>query len=455
MAIDIGGLVLKNILNDPEKSLEIWPRIKLAFFGAEYSSIYSAIAKYYNKYSKLPSFDDLDITVREGVIKNSLKALSLLEVPEDIDLEIAVEALINEYTQNEALIQLDKFVDNITLLDTEELKEELNNIVFYLEEKTHNSEQIVLMSDMTLIDDEELESRVPLGINNTFDANIGGLAPTELIMFGGHRGSGKSVLCTNLVGNQYLQGNSSIYFSIEMRGREVYMRQMAMLAKVPYNKIRKGECTSSELARIAKVMAGMYEDSSAALDKYYETGNFRLFEQQLAKESRLKKYNQIIFVDNQELTLADIDLNLQKFKAQFGDKLKVVIVDYVNQINIPDIYNWQQQINLSKGLKKLARKYNIIMVAPYQVDKDGEARFAKGILDAADVAAVLTGHNEYINFKSTKTRNIPPFEFNAPIDWESLHISGEDAVVQEEEPEESGDKKPYKRRKREGNDLEL
>ena len=54
--------------------------------------------------------------------------------------------------------------------------------------------------------------------------------------------------------------------------------------------------------------------------------------------------------------MVTIDINIQKFKTRFGDKLKTVVVDYVNQINIPDIYNWQTQIMLSNKLKEFARK---------------------------------------------------------------------------------------------------
>ena len=128
--------------------------------------------------------------------------------------------------------------------------------------------------------------------------------------------------------------------------------------------------------------------------------------------------------------MADIDLNITKFKMQFGDKLKVVVVDYVNQIQTPDIFDWKNQISMSKGLKALARKHDIVMVTPYQTDTSGEARFAKGLLDAADVAANLEANDDFITFTSTKTRNIAPFQFNAPINWDTFALSPTDAIIE-------------------------
>jgi hypothetical protein len=115
-------------------------------------------------------------------------------------------------------------------------------------------------------------------------------------------------------------------------------------------------------------------------------------------------------------------------KAKFGDKLAVVVVDYINQIQLPgtNAYDWQPQIEVSKKLKNLARKYEVVMVSPYQIDASGEARFAKGILDAADIALVLEAHEkdaQAISFETTKIRGGKEMAFTCPIDWDSLRIS--------------------------------
>lgn len=450
--MDIGGLVLYKILSNPSESIEAWSKLKLSFFNNEYTSIYSSIVKYYNKYANLPSFQDLEVVTRDGLIKSNLKALSKLEYPTDISLDSAVEALIDEYTQTETLKKLDQFLDGITLLDSEEIKHELANILLHLEEKTHTSEKICLMSDITVLEEAEVAAtQIPLGFNNKFDAEIRA-STSELIMIGGMRGSGKSNVALNIYTAQYEQGNVGLYFSIEMNKREVFNRTIAMLAEVSAAKIRNGNLNDFELSKIAKVRCNMFKNAEEAYDIFLKDNDYKTFEYNLIRNYELKENNQLVIVDNSRLTLADIDMNIQKFKTQFGDKLKVVVVDYVNQIEIEDIYNWQQQVTLSKQLKKFARKYDVVMVTPYQINKEGEARFSKGLLDAADIAMVLTPGEDNIKFESAKVRHSAPFTIVSGIDWNILKIYPQEYIIHEEssnnklkkkDPERTNEELPF------------
>jgi len=442
--LDVSGILLHKILANPDEGLEVWPKLRLTYLDAAYTSIASAIQRHYTKYSNIPSFEDLSLSTRNAQLLDNLVALKNLEIPEDVELELLLDTVINNYTQKEALHKVDELLDNITMMDSEEMKESIVGIAVYLEEKTQTSETVVTMADMYVFDEHELKSRVPLGLNNTFDAHLGGIALTELVLVGGKKGTGKSVVSVNVAINQYEQGNVCPIFTIEMRAREVYNRCLSALANVSATRIRKGCPTEQDLLKLAKIRANMFEDSEDTYNKYIQDKNFAKFEIELARDHRLKQDNQIIIIDNQQLSLADIDFNLQRLKTQFGDKLKVAVVDYVNQIDIEDIYNWKSQITLSKGLKSLARKYEIVMVAPYQIDDTGNARFAKGLLDAPDVAFILEQHNDAISFESVKLRNAPLLNFASVCNWDTLRIEGRDAIIEVEENETS--KKPSKAR---------
>jgi len=437
---DIAGIVLKKILENPADALDVWPKLKIYFFNSDYNAIFFAISKYYNKRNKLPSFNDLYIITRDESLVLKIKALELLPIPEDVDLLIAAEALADEYTQEETLNQLFDFVERIPMLDTSEVKKSLSDILIVLDERTQETEEIYRMNEVYTIDKEEIHSRIPLGINNTFDANTGGLSLTELIMLGGARGSGKTIAACNIAVNQYMQGNVGLFFSIEMRYREIFNRFISILSNVNNRHIRNMKCTFEDFMKIAKVRKDMFCDAEEVFDDFLKHKNYEKFEIDLISSKKLKPDNQLIIVDNQMLTLTEIDMNIQKFKSIYGDKLKAVVVDYVNQIQETDIYDWKTQIKLSKALKNIARKHDIVMISPYQIDSSGEARFAKGLLDAADVAAILEvpKGSDYITFNSTKTRNIAPFSFNSPINWDTLAISPEDAII---DPESSDNKK--------------
>jgi len=425
--LDTSAVVLNKLLT--ERNLDIWAKLKLVFLDPAYSSLYSVVNKYYEKYSAIPSFDDLEITLREGPASKTLATLRLTEVP-DVSAEVALDALIDQYTQNETVKLLDKFVDKLPLYDTNEIKENLATIALTIEEKTHTSEKVFTMADMMMFSrPEDLEKeRVYLGLNNSFDSVLGGVARQELILIGGKRGSGKSIASSNLFVNQYESGNSSIYFSIEMTAKETMERNLSILANVNLQNLKQHKLTDDELLRVVKCRAEMFVDGQDLVSDFLRHRDRFKFEELLVRNCVLKPDNQMIIVDDRDLTLSSIDLHIGKAKAKFGDKLKLVVVDYLNQIAIEgsDIYDWKPQIEVSKKLKNLARKYEIVMVSPYQIDASGEARFAKGILDAADIALTMEAHDKETNaisFETTKIRGGKEMAFTCPIDWDTLRIS--------------------------------
>lgn len=425
--MDTSAVVLNKLLT--ERNLEIWAKLKLVFLDAAYSSLYGQINKYYEKYSAIPSFDELELTLREGPASKTLATLRLTEVP-DVSAEVALDALIDQYTQNETVKLLDKFVDKLPLYDSNEIKDNLANIALTIEEKTHTSEKVFTMADMMMFQhpDQMEKERVYLGLNNTFDAVLGGVARQELILIGGKRGSGKSITSSNIFINQYESGNSSLYFSIEMTAMETMQRNLAILADVNLQNLKQNKLTDEEVLKVVKARAGMFQDADQLVLEFLRHRDRYKFEEQLVRNCTLKENNQMIVVDDRDLTLSSIDLHIGKAKAKFGDHLKVVVVDYINQIVLEgtDQYDWKPQIEISKKLKNLARKYEVVLVSPYQIDKDGEARFAKGILDAADIALVMEAHDKETNaisFETTKIRGGKEMAFTCPIDWDTLRIS--------------------------------
>jgi replicative DNA helicase len=286
------------------------------------------------------------------------------------------------------------------------------------------------MSDIMLFrhEDEISRDRVHLGLNNTFDAVLGGVARQELILIGGKRGSGKSITANNLMVNQYESGNSCVYFSIEMTGYETLERTMSILANVNHGLLKQGKLSDDEMLRVIKARAGMFAESDDLVLEYMRNKDRFKFEERLVREKQLKPDNQMVIIDDRALTLTSIDLHLGKLKAKFGEKLKMAVVDYVNQVVIEgaSMFDWQPQVIVSKKLKELARKYEIVMVSPYQIDATGEARFAKGILDAADIALIMEAHDKdtgAISFETTKIRGGKEMNFTSGIDWDTLRIS--------------------------------
>ena len=112
---------------------------------------------------------------------------------------------------------------------------------------------------------------------------------------------------------------------------------------------------------------------------------------------------------------------------------------------------WQTQILVATKLKELARKHRKVIVSPYQIDATGEARFAKGILDPADIALILEAHEkdqQAISMETTKIRGGPPQKFTSPMNWDTLRMS----PIPIERPQTEEKKQTLKRAKRGGKD---
>ncbi|MCP4442844.1 MAG: hypothetical protein GY810_28395 [Aureispira sp.] len=428
------NLILSKIILD--KDLNSWSKLKSQYFQAPYTLIYQQIAKFYEKFSKLPSFEELELVIRDDNTLNMIQAIKDIEIPEDLDADVLIQALVNEYAQKEVLSGLNSLVDDIVFMDAPEMVENLGRMAIELEEKTESSEQIVVMSDYKTVDEDDLKSFTPIGLSNDFDQFSLGLAPTELMLIGGFRGSGKSIVCGNVTSNQYLQGNSSLYFSIEMRGKEIFQRHLSMLSGVKMSNIRKNELTPEDKQMIAKTRSDMHTDGATLYQDYLDHGDFEKFEDALI-QTPLNEDNQIIIVDNQSLSLANIDATVQTYKTKFKEKLRIVVVDYINVITAKDPLEWKTQLAIAAGLKKIARKHDIAIIAPFQTDEKGGVRFSKGILDAPDWAFNLDAGEESIKFECKKTRGTSIMDFESLMEWDSLRIIPNRNLLteQQEEPD--------------------
>ncbi len=426
--MDTSAIVLQKILETSD--LDSWSRIKAAYIDSAYTTVFSAISRHYSKYNLIPSFVDLDLTMREGQTKNTLEAIRLTECP-DVSIDIAIDALIDQYTQNETIKALEKFVDKLPIYDTSEIKENLASIVLMLDEKTMSSETVNNMADLMIFQHQEdlNRTRVMLGFNNTFDSVLGGTSLEDLVLIGGKRGAGKSIICSNMQVHQYEIGNVCPYFTIEMPALEVFQRNMAILSGVKHTDLVQNKQTPEDILKVIKARAGMFEDADSLVDEFKITKDRYKFEEDLVRTKALKEDNQMIIIDNRDLTITDIDLQVGKLKARFGDKLKLVVVDYLNQIKIEGNHNkfdWQPQIEVATQLKNIARKYGVIVASPYQIDDSGATRFSKGILDPANIALIVEAHDKSTNaitFGTTKIRGAGEIDITSGMNWDTLRIS--------------------------------
>lgn len=188
----------------------------------------------------------------------------------------------------------------------------------------------------------------------------------------------------------------------------------------------------------------MFEGAGDLVTEFMQHRDQYKFEETLVRNYELKEA-QMVIIDDRALSLTSLDLHLGKIKAKFGDKFTVAVVDYLNQIVVEggSQFDWQPQIVISKKLKELARKHDIVMISPYQIDDNGQTRFAKGILDAADIAVLMEAHSKEdnaISMETTKIRGAKEMKFTSPMDWDSLRISPQSIEKPVEKEKDKGAK---------------
>ena len=335
--------------------------------------------------------------------------------------------------------ELDKFVEStVTIATAEENIEQLQEIVLDVSDKVDVTPPSESMQTITLFEDDvELAKYLPLGLNSEYDATVK-FSPKDLVLVGGRRGSGKSLTSCNLAVNVYEQGRTAIYFTIEMDSRSILQRMCSISTKIPFTSIRDKTMSTEQWNIVAGWWANRFEDGGEYLREFESNRDFDEFHRKLVKQE-LRKDAQLDVIYDPALTLSKIQSELDKRVSRTD--VGIVIVDYLNQVrrhNAPgknSQYDWQEQIEISKKMKTFAQDYETLVFAPYQTDSTGEARFAKGILDAADAAYSLetwSPEDKCMTFNCTKMRNNEVKGFSSEVDWKSLKIGPNAALTPDE-----------------------
>lgn len=447
---NVQAVVLKMLLASEQKqiALETFSKLHKDHFNDAFSSIYQAVQNYYKKYNTMPSIDALMLEAnRNARLSQALVVLANTQIPE-VSMEQALEVLEAEYTQDLFLKLLETDVlQDLTMLDQGEILNRVASLHLKLEEKVTNTGKVFNADNMRIFQREEDTklNLIALGICNEFDAQIG-LARTETLLLGGWRGTGKSIICSNIQVQQYLNEDIAPYFSIEMKEHEVFRRNLAMLAGVSALAMRNNTLEGAALLRLARTRARMFNGGEELFDNFVKQYTMAKMSDFYDMESKLiegyELHTPMIIVYDPELSITTVDVELNKLVARYGDKVTVALLDYINQTRLPDsktidMYDWKEQMVVSSSFKSICQKHNVAGVAPYQIDQDGRTRMSKGILDSADMAANLNAAKAdngqgAIMFDFVKTRSSDSVKFMPKMNWETLRMDNTTNLAMED-----------------------
>ncbi len=446
--MDLASALVKRVLECND--FDTWTNVRKHYLPNEYHKLFEVINKHSDSYHKLPTFEDLKFETRDAA---TLEKVYALETSEDVETEpfLLLDYLKNEYAQKEALSQFDRFIDHSLAFETaEETITSIQQIAADLEMKVDVKDPAENMQKINLFESEEdLSSRVTLGLNAEFDASYP-IITTDYVMMGGPKGAGKSITCNN-VARHVIEDKQAValYFSVEMEAIEVLQRDAAIATRIPFNKIRNKNLSVIEWEKIVDYWGTRFKNSEIHVKGYKDHRNFELFHTAISKEELSEAYLDIVYDPN--LTLTKIKNEVQK-RINQGVKIGIIIVDYINQVKLRDSsngqYEWKEQIDISTGLRRLAQELRIPVFSPYQVDAGGNARFARGILDAPTVVLKIKKLPQSAGvmlFEVEKMRHAPDeLVVISVMDWNSLKIGPQNGEMPEEDEDGEETEKPMK-----------
>lgn len=412
-------IILKDVCKkqDPDLLLnleEAW------FFDPTAKNIYKTIKNHFHSYSRVPSIQELEIIYGSN---------PFVDTPDVNISEFIIQKLKDRYVKttffNHLYDTIDKYGEDAS---AEEILDDITNLTIELRELAETKDEVFNAEEEI---ETEVLNRKPIGLGQ-FDAVNGGLAPGELMLLGGYRGTGKSFLSLNTaVFNYQVNKETVAVVSIEMPYRDYKARLYGIISGLPVIKIAKDNLTDLERKQLWRAKAQFFKDKNSP--EYIDFIRM-LEEEQFDYLKVVNSYSNIpsnkhkfFIIDSPDTTIGKLFYYANKLKHQYG--LKYLVVDYLNIIKEPNTNNdpldWKAQINKTNELKSIARNLNIKILAPFQTTEEGKVRYAKGIEDPVDFSLIFNKtdpESNVLSLHTSKVRNGTPIKFSLIYDKQSLRV---------------------------------
>ena len=445
MAIDLQKLTLRRLMDT--QSNDLYSRLLNQYFTGINLVLFEKIKSFYKANMRLPRTSEI-IALRKDVglqeyIENQI--VNDENVCAEIQNEFLVAQLQDFYIRDETIHFMDKFVDQLDDLEKVEIVDKFQNHLLHLNQAIPYNDELYDIAELDFFPTEDDFKIFPSGLSAEFDAINGGFATQELVLLGGRRGSGKSIISLNMALNRFLEGNTVAFFTIEMRYKEVYDRVLSIISEVPFLDIFRNQTTPAQKIQMAKAKFKHFYKPSEKIEQLLKeleySKDFKMFERKVKMEKPTMTDNRLFMIDDESLTLNRVDHYCNMFSSKYP-AFNLAVVDYINIIKHDDQKDWKTQITIAENLKSLSRKYDLTMISPYQIDATGEARFAKGILDSADRSFNFFPPpeeedrqlNNKVTIHTTKIRNGRHMSFDVYMNWPCVKIDPTQSAVINEKP---------------------
>lgn len=187
---------------------------------------------------------------------------------------------------------------------------------------------------------------LPTGFR-AMDTLLGGLQKSDLLIFAGRPGMGKTSFMLSVVLNAARYNRHIAIFSMEMGVEQIVQRLVSMETGIDMQRLRLGQLEPHESSRLFEAM-----DRLSSLNIYID--------------------------DTPALTPLQLRTKCRRVAHEHG--LDLIVVDYMQLMNAGGLYenNRVQEISyISRGLKELARELNVPLFSAAQLSRAVEQRADK------------------------------------------------------------------------------
>lgn len=355
------------------------------FYHPQNQAIYSALLKLSMQGSTGDVLTLVDALTKDGLLEKAggLSYISSLtdQVPTSANILYYAKIVLDLSTRRN-LIKMASEVKALSFDETKESREILEDCqkqIFQLTEQTVTSSisdlQSLVFRTIQMIDKRFKNhgefSGIPSGLTQ-LDLLLSGFQNGEMTIIGARPSMGKTALALSMM--QHIAVENKIptgFFSLEMSSESICSRLLSQVARIPGTKIR--------------------------------TGMLRIEDFQKLNDAAGLCYNAPLYIcDVPNMKLLDLRTQARKMVMDHG--VKILFIDYIGLITSENTKAeaWQQQSDISKSLKALARELNIPIIVLCQVARDAEGnepglaqlRGSGSIEQDADVVMFIHGERK-------------------------------------------------------------
>lgn len=348
------------------------------FFDSEHAEIWKETYKCHLEFEELPNQEYLALKLYLSPLMNRLGAKGIDSLLTKL-FALPLTKLDKFLPQTLAWIELvrrQQYLSKITpSTPTSVIIDDLNNM----------RSSIACMDEKSFLDPFKTLTGlarmdvVPLGISG-FDRRIvcGGVPKKRAVLLLSGTSGGKTTFLTNISVNAALNRFNSLFFTLEDPEEELATRFYACASQIPHKRLLFIDDRTKE-----------DEKKLAALRADFEN-YIHIYDAEKNVEQQGGVYS--------GFTPEDIEATVESF-VRSGKRLDLILIDYFNLIAGDSTLNDSERAkDITAKIKRIARKYNVVVVVSAQTNRGGMTKSVIGLEDMAGFFSASWGFDYVMGF---------------------------------------------------------